>query len=426
MDFLIGVINISLITSIVFFWYKSLRNPSIKPYFLPALFFKLFTGLILGLIYRYYYDSGDTFLFFEDASALADLAYKSPAVYIENLLESSVRGLNYAHQPRALFFVKILSLPTIITCKNYWLSGLYFSLFSFFGMWKLTDLLSTAFPKLIKPAVFAFLFYPSVVFWSSGVLKEPVIMGCLSLCLAIYLPYLLEQKSVKLSGIIISVFLLLIIWQLKFYYAAVLIPLSLVCIAIVYLKGKWLYIQNRYFLQFILSLLLLVVFYLPLSFLHPLLNLENILAEIIRNHDWYLIDGTIPTKGYIHYSELKPELGSFVRNFPLAFFSGLFRPLIFDANSLFQFFVGIENTLLFILFLGALWRINQLKISKYFYMVMMAILYIAILATVLAFAAPNFGSLMRYKIAFLPFLVYLITVNNPLVEYVLRKQRSNL
>lgn len=426
MNFLIGVINIFLITSIVFFLYKSVNKASIKPYFLPALFWKLLAGLILGLVYRYYYDSGDTFLFFEDASALADMAYKSPANYIKILFGNSLESLHYSDQPRALFFVKILSLPAIITLKNYWLSGLYFSLFSFWGMWKLTDSFSTVFPKSLKLAVFAFLFYPSVVFWSSGVLKESIIMGCLSLCLVVYLPYIIDQKAVRRRNIIISIFLLLIIWQLKFYYATVLIPLLLVSIAVTYLKAKWLYIQNRYFLQFIVSLFLLIIFYFPVSFLHPLLNAENILREIIRNHDWYLIDGILPIDGYIHYSELKPELGSFVRNFPLAFFSGLFRPLISDGNNLFQFLVGIENTLLFFLCSGALFRIAELKISKYFYIVMMLILYIAILATILAFAAPNFGSLMRYKIAFLPFLVFLVTVNNSLVEYIIKRQRWRL
>lgn len=417
MYFLIGAFNIIAVMLIIRYWYKRHCESSIKAFFFPALVIKISAGLLMGVIYKFYYEGGDTFIYFKDAIVLADAAYNAPLEYWKIIFGTSVGNLAYTDQPRALFFVKILSLPAIITFKNYWISGLYLSLFSFFGTWKLASLLSRLLPNTKIPAVIAFLFYPSFVFWSSGVLKEPVTVGCLSLCLVIYLPYLLNNKKISLTDFFSSILLLTVVLQLKFYYAVVFIPLLFVGIVISYLKARIEFIKSSVYLQCILSILLLIMLYFPISYLHPLLNIQNILFSIVRNHDWFLMNGAIPIQDYIHFVELKPELFSFIRNFPLALFSGLFRPTIFDAHNPFQYLVAVENLFLIILFVASFFNSKAFWKSKNLYLIFILSFYIFTLACVLAFAAPNFGTLMRYKVAFLPFLVYLILAKNPIISY---------
>lgn len=416
MSFLIGLLNVIAILAIVYYWFKYLPESSINGVFIYALAFKIAAGLSLGFIYYYHYNGGDTLSYFHDAEILANIAYKSPLSYINVWTGTAIENLRYADQPRALLMAKLASLPAIVTCNNYWISNIYFSLFSFFGLWKLTTLLASIRPTFKYPAVISFLFYPSAVFWSSGLLKEPVIMGCLSLCLAIYLPYVIENKPIALKYILLSLLLLFIIWQLKFYYAAVFIPLLFVCIIVTYLKNLSSYFKNSRKLQLIATILLPLILYLPLSLLNPLLNFQNILTEIVNNHNWYLINGILPEEGYIHFIDLKPGFLSIIKNFPIALFSGLFRPLFFEVNNLLQVVAGLENTLLLLLFVAALYKIKKLKNSRFLYVFSVTALYIIILATFLAFSAPNFGSLMRYKVAFLPFMAFLILIDNPMIH----------
>jgi hypothetical protein len=46
------------------------------------------------------------------------------------------------------------------------------------------------------------------------------------------------------------------------------------------------------------------------------------------------------------------------------------------------------------------------------------VLYVVALCVFLALSTPNFGTLSRYRISFLPLLFLLITIENPLVKKV--------
>ena len=86
---------------------------------------------------------------------------------------------------------------------------------------------------------------------------------------------------------------------------------------------------------------------------------------------------------------------------------GLFRPLVFEAVNLWQLLVGLENSMILILFIIALWHLSKTKLfDKRF--LWAAILFILFLDVFLAFSTPNFGTLSRYKVAYWPFFVMLI------------------
>ena len=73
MNIFFAIVN----TGIIFFlayriW--SGDDSSVKNFFWPALILKLLAGLCLGLLYRYYYNGGDTFMYFEEGAKLSALA----------------------------------------------------------------------------------------------------------------------------------------------------------------------------------------------------------------------------------------------------------------------------------------------------------------------------------------------------------------
>ena len=296
-------------------------------------------------------------------------------------------------------------------------------------MWNLANSLSKLYPQNVNAAALAFLLLPTVVFWSSGLSKESLVMALLGFGLARVLPYFKDSSMFKnkwLLDIIIWTVCVIFLWLIKFYYLAALIP----CL-VAFLLSKFIltYSTKQKILQKFPYNLLLLVFVLVCiigtgTMLAPGLDIKSVMMNIVSNHNVTyifsqpqdLIHYTIvPPKGYI---TLSPYWSSFIYNSPQAFFSGLFRPFLWETggNKL-KILIALENFIILILSIYALINyLRQLIFQKNItgethLLIWSTLLYISILVTLLAFASPNFGSLVRYKVALTPFLFYLISID---------------
>lgn len=396
--------------------YLKLPSTSLKRYFVPALITKLSAGILYGFVFQYHYGFGDTLNFFSDGLLLSDLAKTSPIAYIKGFFTNQFpdaieQALLFAQQPRALFLAKIASFILLLCDGNYWICAIYFSLFSFLGLFYLAHTCAQQWPSKTKQAAIAFLFFPSVAFWSAGLNKESIVVGCMGFLMDIFIKYYFRNIRVKWHHLLIILLGAYIIWTLKYYYAALLFPvmasLILIRYTITHFKRK-----NTGWLQVGLWLLSFGLLLLAGSYLHPILHFDRFFQNLFDQHN--AIVALSSEKGIIHFHSLEPNAESFVRNIPLALFSGLFRPGLWDAGNLFQWFTALENLILLIFAIGALWNIRKISWTKAQWLLWGAVIYIIILATILAFAAPNFGTLARYKIGFLPLLVFIILFDNPL------------
>jgi hypothetical protein len=112
---------------------------------------------------------------------------------------------------------------------------------------------------------------------------------------------------------------------------------------------------------------------------------------------------------HIEYPNLQPELWSLLVHTPEAFFNTIFRPFIGESFSLLYLLSGLENLLLLVLFILAIASAFKVNYKHQFHLFYLAIgCFILIAATVIGISTPNFGTLIRYRVIFLPFLVYLL------------------
>jgi hypothetical protein len=416
MKILFAVVNLIFLSSIAYRLWRSYQQSSIVQFFWPSLIIKAAAGIALGLIYLYYYRIlSDTFLFFEDAKKLTELARADFFSYLRFLFID-----DYTHplwkeivyfQSRALFMVKLTSLLGLITFDNYWITSIYFSMMCFFGAWKLTNVVVEAFPSAKVAAIIAFLFFPSVVFWGSGVIKESVAMATLFVLSAAAVE-IWEGK--KLSWwewllVIISAWLL---WRLKYYYLAVFLPVSAAAIITRRLTQTW---QVK---SIVIKVLIWGgTFIVPLaiiSSLRPNFYPTRILDVIVSNNREF--NAMSDPDDLIEYTALEPTLASVVRNVPRALVSGIFRPFPWEAHTVFQWLIALENVLLLLLFVASLSNIRRLVKSPQRLLLCSVLLYVVVLCVFLALSTPNFGTLSRYRISFLPFLLLLMTIENPLIR----------
>jgi len=416
MEALIILVNAVVILGLIFWLFSKTAQFALHSIFMPAVFLKIIAGISLGLIYQFHYGGGDTFTLYHDAEHLGSMLFSNPGGYFGYLFssESSLlsQPLVYSDQPRALFLVKILSFIHGLTGANYWIMAAYLSLISFIGLWFVTEEMIRFYGINPLVSAIAFLLYPSVVFWSSGLIKESISTTLICLLVFLFHRFFFRLKF-GLLPLVSSGILAWLLYSLKYYYAAILLPILITAFLVEFLKLNSPRIQSSGSKQIKYWALIFIVMIGMASTVHPNLNLDNILTAIVSNHDLTL--AASENSGVIHYSDLKPEAGSIILNFPLALFSGLFRPWVGDASSIFSILTGIENFFLLILFGWALFNLRKAKSQGQLNLVFTGVMYVALTASLLALSSPNFGSLTRYKVGFLPFFILLILSNNPLV-----------
>ncbi|HYG18898.1 MAG TPA: hypothetical protein VD816_08210, partial [Ohtaekwangia sp.] len=211
-----------VISALAFSLWKR-ASTEFKTIFWPALLLKLAAGVSVGLLYKFYYETGDTFTYFFDGKVLAVLARQDWQSYTAFLWAGDesfpVWDQLTFQQPRAMYLSKITSVFCLITRDNYWIISLYFSFISFCGGWILVHMLTRLDASLRMPASVAILFFPSVVFWTSGLIKESLAMAALYFIVVLFLKGWTSEKVRYWQWVMLPVSLWLL-WNLKYYYLA--------------------------------------------------------------------------------------------------------------------------------------------------------------------------------------------------------------
>lgn len=423
MTILFTLINL---TAIAFLARWEWRRTAISdtPTYWTALALRLIGGISIGILYKYYYDlSGDTFVFFNDAVQLADYFYTDPPGYLKFLVTGETPIDIVTTEPRSVFYVTILSVVNLITGNNYWLSSLWFSFFSFWCSYRLVIKLDSVFPAAGMASRISLLFIPSVVFWSSGIIKESLAFGAIAILFVHFLS-MMRSKRLKLRAFMALGFYTYLLLSLKYYWGAVLIP-SMVTSLIVY----WIFARRKQNALAMTGTWILVFGLLSLiaSFTHPNFYMERFLAVIVENHDIFVRISR--PDNLIEYYDLSANWGSILINSPWALFSGLFRPMVLEARSMIGVAAAVENLFFLVL---VFWKLKHIltagrqdpmsleekptDVGRSRLIVMAVIVYIVVLCVFLALSTPNFGTLSRYRVGLLPFFALLILFNHPVLR----------
>jgi hypothetical protein len=403
---------------VLFFW---LWKKFPQPIFSIALILKMACGIGLGLLYKYYYTAGDTWTFFQDAVKATDMLRAHPNELINffwfnewsmTSQPMSTSGLN------PMFMIKWVTFLNLLTDNNYWLVATYLSLFSFGLTWILFESVKACFPNQKAEAAIAILFVPSVIFWSSGVIKESLALGAL-LGLSGFFIRWHEQSNWSWHSAIGALLTIWILWNLKYYWLAVWLAVVIPLIAVKVISNRSAWVKSYAIFCWLFLFMMAVI---GVSILHPNFYYYRFLTVIVDNYHAYT---HLSTPGdAIVYFNLEPTLFSMAKNAPWALMSGFFRPFFWEASTAFQLLAALENFVLLGLFLLAVIRFKKwfvgfspLHLALFFYLIL--------LAALLALSTPNFGSLSRYRIAFAPFLWLVMLVTSGVVRY-LPKSIQNL
>ncbi|PTX19357.1 hypothetical protein C8N40_10488 [Pontibacter mucosus] len=414
---LVYLVNLLILGGLVWWLYRQAWAQKLRPYFWPALVLKLLLALTFA-VFRYSYAApSDTHVYHAASLQLLEYGQLNPSAYLKllflNQFESEAfrASLPFSRFPdftNSFYFVKLLSVLNLLTAGAYYLNNLYLSLFSFWGSLYLVSVLTRVLPKYKSAAVAAFLFFPSVVFWSTGVMKEPVMFG--SMCWVVGAALQLAQGQ-KLS---IWAWLLLplqvyVFIKIKLFYAGLLLPLLLAYVLVQRLKVYIKPLQSPT-VQLLLLLALAGVVVLVVMWQRSVFNPDFILWNLERNYSTLL--SRSQHRPHINLNDLEPTLLSMLLHYPEAALSSIYRPFIGESWRLLYLLSGLENLLLLLLTGMAVASAFRKEASiKVTLLHVLLLVFILGMAGVTGLSTPNFGTLSRYRIVYLPFLVYLLLQN---------------
>jgi hypothetical protein len=376
--------------------FKQFKSPFEPLIFWTALVLKMSAGIAVGLIFHFYYGSGDSLVLFEQATKLSALSFT------EHLKELAADG-SYTtnNQPRELFFIKILSVFASVTNNSYWITSLYLSFLSFITFWFFVITIAKIFPSTKTVALIAFLFIPSIIFWSSGILKDTISSTALIFSTTILLKVIYLKRSSILT-IILGLISLIILFNIKHYLFIVFILFSglfldLRLLSVVKKKIKW-----------VIAFGIMIAIIGSTQFVHPYFTWNKIPQTILEINETIHENSSYSDPEMVTIDE--PTWAAIALATPEALITGLFSPSIFDTTIPFGWIHRIENFILLILtILSILFWIKE-KPKVDFTLLVPALVCICLLATMLALTTPNFGSLVRYKNAFMPFLFLIVSI----------------
>jgi len=394
------------------------RNSNLSPRGLSLLFgLKLIFSIGLVLVYTYYYTDrayADIYKYFDDGTNI----YESIGTHPKASLQV-ITGIGFDHSDpeitrvlaNTLNFDKkgdafpesnhrlIIRLNAILCFFSYgsiYIHSLFFCFLSFMGLVALYRALGQFFDKgtgyiLIIPVFLV----PSILFWSSGLLPETLVVFFLGL---------LVFTSMKLAGMKnILVNLLLSFLLLRFLYltkpfVVLSFLISLYIMGTLYMKG---YLR-------VISILVATLAVIWLFYAHDTFICEVMSSIIHKRNDFVTLGMKMKAGSLVDERILADGCLTPLKLIPMGLYDMFFQPFVWSPG-LFEKLFGIENLVTLLLTFLALFYFKKPKGSKLqlaaFCLTFFMLNYLLIGVTI-----PIIGALVRYKIfGLLFYVVFLIS-----------------
>lgn len=442
---------------------------------------KVLSGFLLYLIYTYYYtdrSTADIWKYYDDGMVLFSALHNHPVDYFKMLFglmndtphfQAYYDQMNHWYRPYGSSISNdthtIIRFNAFVRLFSFGYYNVHSVVANFLGLIGLTGILH--FLKQMAPNKEKWFFVgvflmPGMMFWASGVLKEPLLLFGIGLFLYSCMKFLSDGFSIgKLVVVGLSLFFL---FTVKSYAFIAIVP-GLI---------GWLICQRFSKLHpaivFSGLYLLIVVGVVFIGYIMPNKNLLDRLAQkqyefyqlaeggtyvktslndtlyigaqsfdeltfsdnrarLVANSDvnavyWkqakqpnassqVLEEGTEvavlldygKTGSTIEIQRLEPTAWSALKALPTALVNAMFRPFLWEIRSPFMALAGLENLILMVLFIAAIvgaYSNTSLPNSSVWFVAVSFALVVLILT---GLVTPVLGAIVRYKVPALPFLV---------------------
>ena len=427
----ITIIDYLLLPVYLYIFYIIVKKRSIKitdaeirKFFFMAFFLRMFGSVAYSMMVQYYYGYGDSFTFkvgsnFLREQLLQDAGnikyYFVPAEDVEKWYNFEVGNINYAGYlgtESNLFVMKISSIVSFLAFNKFLIISIIFGFFSFNGQWKLfqvfNDINKGQNTKLLAWAV---LYMPSIWFWGSGLMKESICLGGLGYII-FFIYKIFVKKKFKLIDIFGLIFLVYLVNSIKSYVIIILV-VSLSTIIFYNLIGRLKNIVIKGFVILVFLLTSSIIAYI-LNFgeqLKQLAHESKVQVDTYQKNYQTTQEEDQSSKAGVESEEVDASIMGMILHSPIAVFTCLYRPFLWESRKIIILFTSLESMLLLF---STLYLVFKMKFFGFFkgifsdrYILFSFVLSI-LFAMIIGFTTYNFGTMVRYKIMLLPFYYFML------------------
>jgi len=420
----------------VFFkaYQRKLTTPLTKRFYMPALMAKFGGALFLGLIYTFYYDGGDTIVYFRLAqpvhhcffhvSPLSALGFIfGDTSYNPDTYEFLNYNIFYVKQDlRTLFIIRLVSLLSLFTFHTYLIIAFFFAAFSFWGSWLMLQALVDMYPQLVRKIAISVLFMPSIIFWGSGLMKDAICFGALGMLFHGFYFGVIKRQSVQRNTVFILIGTYLL-YSIRLHILMCFLPAL----------GLWLYLGYMKNIRSAVTKAVIAPFLIVASIALGYFAVLRISADSEYDVDKIAQKAQVTatylnkTAGQGSSYELAEFDGSIVgmlRQLPFGITVTLFRPFLWESRNVVTLFSALEASFFIYLTFIAFYKIKWVKlvmILKDHPIVPVSLAFALSFAFAVGITSGNFGTLVRYKIPLMPFYLTAIWV---ILEFNQKKKRA--
>jgi len=412
------ILIVPVLLLVVYFISTRIRNKNIadKPYykyFRKGLFIKIFAGLFFAGVYLLYYGGGDTVYYFAGSHSIVSMLSKdfitffklifgNHSLEVYSMFDRTTGWPPYFRDINA-FAVSRFNVPFyILGFGSYLGNTVIMNFILFFGVWRFYKMLIELFPENKKWLAYAVFYVPSVVFWSSGILKDGWTLTAILFSLTNFYNIFIVKRKIFFN-ILWLLFWSYISFSIRPYMFYATIASGLIWIGFNAVKS----IESSFLRTIAMPFILLLLWAAG--------SVIIVKTGSVAGNRYSSIDAMLET-AYIIQDDLKKDyyggnsfdIGSFeptipgiLSKMPAAVTAGIFRPFIWEGNGILMLLSGIESLIFMILIVYMLYKVKIIGIIPAL-LKNPFILSMFVLAVTFAFSVglttANFGALVRYAI----------------------------
>lgn len=424
---------------------KKSNSPIYQKYLMKAWYVRVFGAVMSALMYQYYYHGGDTTVYFKLSLQLQNMTFTNPsdvwATFMGSSREDYGMLMNQLFGGYSSFITEEGTRTAILVgyilsflgLKSYMITSYIISMFALYGCWQIFKIFYELYPHLEKQLAFACLFVPSVFFWGTGLMKDPICLGALGMLHASSYQIFHKRKNI-LKNLFLMALSVYIIMTVKVYIILAFAPAIAVWLFARYAET----IQNK-FVKIISFPILLAIGggfgVLILSQMASVANrysFDNMMRTVQDTQNWLVYSSQQQGGSFYTLGDIEFTTFGILKVFPNAVNVSLFRPYIWEALKPTLFVAAIEAIVTLYLTVMLLFRF-KLNIFKFIGKIISSpdILFCFIFSIIFAFAVGftsfNFGALSRYKLPLIPYyFIFLALMYDGLSKKVSKKEKNNV
>ena len=397
---------------------KRIEDPVLKKYHRIGFWIKV-GGTVAYIIFSVYISRGDsTYLYYPEGINITHLILKdftnikllfiSGKNFDNNLLADSFNKGYFASDSN-FFVARLVTVFSFISFGSYSVITLIFSMISFSGVWRLYKFFYEQYPHLHKQLAIAILYLPTFVFWSSGILKDPLCTGMLGwFTYSMYKLFIKKEGTIKNSIIIlVSAYILALV---KIYILISYLPFFILFLILSYLKNIKQAV-SRVILMFFIMVVFIAGFFIVEGRLKDELGglaLEKLAESVQNTQQNFIRISDLAESSFSLGVDFDGSTSSLIKMAPAGIIATLYRPYLWESKKISTLLSSLESLALMLFTLYVFFKAGPFTFFGSIIkdpMVMYCLLFAIVFALFVGVTALNFGTLVRYKIPCMPFYI---------------------